>query len=180
MTRRMLSLIVGVMMVVAACTSGSSPPSKSQADDGPSIADIIALEGTDEQAPYLADGEVTAAEREAAFLAMAACVKERGVEVTGYELDPRGGEYVEVSSDLPEEAEDRIVKECRQQYYLAVAAVYARQHGPTAEEETAEAERIAECMRERGVDVPDGLTFLELNDIDPFQAGLCYEAIHEH
>ena len=145
----------------------------------PPIADIIALEGTEAQAPYLADGEVTPAEREAAFLAMVACMKERGVEVTDYELQPRGGESIFVASDLPEEAEDRVVRECRQEYYLAVAAVYARQHGPTAEEEAREAKRIAECMRERGVDVPDGLTFLEMNDIDPFQAGMCYEAIRD-
>ncbi len=168
-----------LMMVAAACTGGSSPPSTAVADDGPTIADIIALEGTEAHAPYLADGNVTAAEREAAFLAMAACMKDRGVEVTDYELQPRGGESIFVTSDLPEEAEDRIVRKCRQEYYLAVAAVYARQHGPTAEEEAIEAKRIAECMRERGVDVPDDLTFLEMNDIDPFQAGMCYEAIRD-
>ncbi len=172
-------LAIALALVAAACTGGSSPPSTDAAEDGPSVAEIIALEGTEAQAPYLADGKVTPAEREAAFLAMAACMKDRGVEITNYELRPRGGESIEVQSELPDEEQDRVVRECRQEYYLAVGAVYARQYGPTAEEEAKEAERIAECMRERGVDVPDGLTFLEMYDLDPRQGGLCYEAIHE-
>jgi hypothetical protein len=179
MIRRIVGFTLGMAMVATACTSGPSSPSTVSSDDGPSIADIIALEGTEAQAPYLADGSVTAAEREAAFLAMASCTEAQGVRVTTYDLYPRGGEHVEVSSDLPEDEEDRIVRDCRQEYYLAVAAVYARQHGLTAEEEAAEAERIAECMREDGVDVPEGLSFLEMNDIDPTRAVFCYQAIHE-
>ena len=170
---------VTTAMLAAACTGGSVPASTGPADDGPSVAEIIALEGTEAQAPYLADGKVTPAEREAAFLAMAACMEDRGVEIVDYDLRPRGGERIEVASELPDDEEDRVVRECRHEYYLAVAAVYARQYGPTAEEEAREAERIAECMRERGVDVPEGLTFEEMHDLDPFQAGMCYEAIHE-
>ena len=170
---------VTTAMLAAACTGGSPPASTGPVDDGPSVAEIIALEGTEAQAPYLADGEVTPAEREAAFLAMAACMEDRGVEIVDYDLRPRGGETIEVQSELPDDEEDRVVRECRQEYYLAVAAVYARQHGPTAEERAREAERIADCLRDHGVDVPDGLTFEEMYDLDPRQAGLCYEAIHE-
>ena len=179
MVPRVLVWAVALAVVAAACTGGSSPASTGPVGDGPSVAEIIALEGTEAQAPYLADGKVTPAEREAAFLSMAACMKDRGVEIADYDLQPGGGETIEVQSELPDDEQDRVVRECRQEYYLAVAAVYARQYGPTAEEQAREAERIAECMRERGVDVPEGLTFLEMNDLDPLQAGLCYEAIHE-
>ena len=183
MTRRILGVTLTVVMVAAACTGGSSPPSTAPADDGPTIAEIIALEGTEAQAPYLADGEVTQAEREAAFLAMVACMKDRGVEVTDYELQPRGGESIFVTSDLPEEAEDRVVRECRQEYYLAVAAVYARQHGPTLREIAEHLERAADCMRSRGFSVPNDLphvaaeyeAFGFLADFDPRIASECWD-----
>lgn len=164
-------------MVAAACSRGGlSTTSSTQTDDGPTIEDIIELEGTESQRPYLADGEVTPAEREAAFLAWVSCIESEGVEVTDYSLDPRGGETINIDSALAEDVEDRIVTDCRQEYYLAVSAVYSRQHGLTQQEEADQLARIAQCMRDKGLDVPEGLSFLQLQDLDPYQAGLCYEA----
>ncbi len=182
-TLRTRNLAAVLMMVAAACTGGSSPPSTPPGGDEPSVAEIIALEGTEAQAPYLADGEVTPAEREAAFLAMVACMEDRGVEVTDYELQPRGGESIFVTSDLPEEAEDRIVRECRQEYYLAVAAVYARQHEPSEREVAQHLDRAAECMRSRGLPIPAELpkgvpeyeAFAFLADFDPQAASTCWD-----
>ena len=166
-----------LVVSVTACGRGLSPVSTDQDDGGPSIEEIIELEATESQAPYLADGDVTPAEREAAFLAWVTCMESQGVVVTDYSLDPHGGETINVDSAFPEDLQDRIVTQCRQEHYLVVAAVYTRQHGLTQAEEAEQAERIAQCMRDRGVDVPEGLTFLQLQDIDPFQAGLCYETV---
>ena len=168
------AVLVGGGLLVSNKADGSDD------DGGPlSVEDIIRLEGTESQAGYLADGDITAEEREAAFWDWVGCMESQGVEVIGYVLDPRGGEEVDVVSQLDADAENDIVFACRAEHMTAVSVVYQMLHGPTEAELADEAERVADCMRDSGIEVPEGLTLIELMHFDS-QAGYCYHDVRQY
>lgn len=143
-----------------------------------SVEEIIRLLGTDSQAGYLADGDVTLQEREAAFAESVVCMEAQGLTVVVFAFDDRGGESFDVTAQIDDAALDAIVTACRDEYYEAVSAVYNELHGPTAADEAAEALVIAQCMRDAGIDVELGLSFEELLSVDPLQASRCWAALH--
>lgn len=132
-------------------------------------------EATDAQKPYLEDGVVTPAEREAAFLAMKACMEDNGVEITDYTLRD-DGETIQTASDLDDAAEERIVKDCRAEEYMVVAAVFREQNAPSGQEEAEIIQLAADCMREQGLETPESPTLDDLLAIDPLVGGRCYDA----
>lgn len=145
----------------------------------PTVDEIIRMDNTESQAEYLADGVVTPEERAAAHLAWVSCLEANGVEVVGYTLEPKGGDSIDLASGTSDGSHDGTVEYCRHEYYSAVGAVYALQHGPTEEEAAEHAARIAACMRGEGVRVPDGLTLFELLDLDQASANLCYGRVEQ-
>ncbi|OFW66699.1 MAG: hypothetical protein A2Z12_08785 [Actinobacteria bacterium RBG_16_68_21] len=169
----LLGLVVLGVGALAVLASADNAPAQ------PSIDEVIRLDGTDAQAAYLADSVVTDAEREAAFQQWIGCIQAEGLEVTAYHLDPRGGESIDVRSELGDDTQDSIVEDCRSTYYGAVSVVYSLLHRASPQELATEAALVAECMRSTyGIEAPDGLTMTELSSIDGMSAVKCYDEIH--
>lgn len=162
-----------VAVVAASCSSGvATTPS-----GGSDPITQLAASAPEAQRAFLEDGVVTAAEREQAFFAWTDCMEAQGVRLVSYTLKPRGGETLELDTTLDADAQDRVEKDCRAEFYGTVSEVYARQNAPSASEEAAWLKVAADCLREAGYDnVPDGATFPELMEIDPEVAGECYNA----
>ncbi len=168
-----LGLAVAVLLVGCGGTDTTGPPAQGQQE----IDRLIADEATEAQRPYLEDGVVTAAEREAAFLSYVSCLEDSGIEVKDYFLKPRGGETLSMSSDVLDNATvEEVNDDCREQHYRVTAIVFSTQNAPTAQEEAQWLLEVIECLRKRGFDVPDGATRDDLIDIAPLESSECYDA----
>lgn len=133
------------------------------------------------QRPYVADGKVTPAERESAFLAFLACMEKEGLVTTDYSLRTDGGESVtQATGALTAEQVDRITSTCRTYNYTIVGAVYAAHNQRSEEEEREVLDKAAGCMRDRGIDVPDKATLNQLSEADRGTATECYAAAERH
>jgi len=139
------------------------------------IERMISEEATETQRLHLEDGIVTAAEREAAYLAYLACLEDNGIEILWYELKPTGDTLRGDKGDLSEAAEEQASLACRTEHYKVVGMVFVEQNGPSAEQEADWWREAGECMRELGHDVPVDPTKYELMEIDDFAALDCYD-----
>ena len=108
-----------------------------------------------DQAELLADGELTLAEYENAFLALVACLEDRGIRVIDTEfVDSRGFNYSTMDPDTPEgQAKfDSDHNVCRSQHFDDIALAWAYINAdPDAD--AAFYEAVADCVRGEGVDV---------------------------
>jgi len=167
--------LVAATVVVAATVAGCGNTDVDATTGlSPEIDRLIDQEATEAQRIYLEDGVVSPAEREAAFLAMVTCLNDNGVEVTDYTLR-NDGETIQTTSDLEDDVEEQIVKECRAEEYQVVAIVFREQNAPSAQDETEWLQQAADCMREQGVEPPDNATLDDLLAVDPLVAGRCYD-----
>ncbi len=174
-TRRVL---LGLVAVVAVLQSGCGDDADT-ADPATQrqqwIAEMIAEGGSEFERPYLEDGVVTAAEREAAYLSYVSCMEEKGIKVQWYELLPTGDTISHMSDVLDQEEEDQVHDDCRADYYEVVGIVFAEQNAPTAEQEAEWLRQAGQCMRDLGHDVPPDPTRDEIMEIDAFEAADCYD-----
>lgn len=105
-----------------------------------------------EASPYgqqvLADGEVTQAEREGAFLQFASCISKNGMKVESYRLRARGGSNFDISNppEMPEATALRLQDECLNTEFEPVDAVYVTQHRRSAKEDETFAVEVAKCI----------------------------------
>ncbi len=156
------------MLVAAAC---SGTPAATDSEFPPWLESLVAST-TDFQKEILSDGEVTIDELEKAVLANVQCQEENGVEIRDFVFDPLGGGY-EMSivwgearpddSDL--ESLDAIEEKCTIEYSIAVEGMFMFQNQPTPEELSAVLARTAQCMRERGLEVPVDATQQQLQEL---------------
>ncbi len=153
--------VLAFVLVVAAC-SGTPPAADSEF---PPWLESLVASTTDFQKEILSDGAVTIDELEKAILANVQCQVENGVEIRDFVFDPLGGGYemaVVWGADLPgdaaRDAVDAIQADCEAEYSIAVENVFGFQNQSTPEELSVELARTAQCMREKGFDVPESAT----------------------
>ena len=114
------------------------------------------------QAEWLADGVVTNAELEAAFLAAVQCAREAGI---AFKAEHHGAGDYSISrmgateSELHEGADS--LERCFEDNFDLMALVYARLYGPTEAEYRDAAEIYVECANDAGV---EGATPEEIRD----------------
>lgn len=118
-----------------------------------------------EQWEYVADGQLTFAEYEAAFFDMVACLGTLHVTVQGAPtLTPRGRYQALLRADptlvpaVPESARETTAAmlSCRQRYFDGLDLMWAVHFAPSERELQAARDRLGECMRDGGVsDVPE-------------------------
>lgn len=162
--------LLSICLLVIACSGETG-------DAGEAAAGGVV---SDFQADILEDGEVTFGEFESAVGAYSACLEELGIAVEAeysdtnesfdYAFSLPGGD-VGAALDTPEAVE------CHDQYVSRVELVWADQVGPTAEEERAFYEAIAECMRAQGFEVADAepQTLGFWSDQQPDEYSACFE-----
>jgi hypothetical protein len=158
---RMRIALVAFVLVVAAC---SGTPTAADSEFPPWLESLVAST-TEFQKEILSDGAVTIDELEKAILANVQCQVENGVEIRDFVFDPLGGGYemaVVWGADLPgdaaQDAVDAIQADCEAEYSIAVENVFGFQNQSTPEELSVELARTAQCMREKGFEVPEGAT----------------------
>lgn len=176
----LLGLAVLVAVLLCCCgngtDTGSGLPAQRQQEIAAEVARLIADESTEEQRPHLQDGVVTPAEREAAFLAWVDCLEANGIDVASYYLRPRGGEGLNMSSEVLDDATvEETNEDCRVQQYKVVGQVFTYQNEPTAQEKAQWLRETADCLREKGFEVPDGPSFDEAVEIAPIEALRCHD-----
>jgi len=172
---RLAPLAVATLVVVGGCgdTDTATDP---RAEAEPEVARLIADEASEAELPYLEDGLVTAAEREAAFLAYVDCLEASGIEVLDYHLQPRGGDSVQSRpGSLDVETADQMDRACREQHYAVISLVFRLQSLPTAQEEAEIVYSAGECLRDRGLEIPDGGTRDDLKRIAPVDSFDCLD-----
>lgn len=169
------TLAVTVSVLLGGCAGTDTAVVDPRAEAETEIARLIADEATEEQRPYLQDGEVTEAEREAAFLAYLGCLEASGIEVLDYDLQPRGGESLQSRSDLDGTAEIQVQWKCREQFYGVVSQVFSFQNRPTAQEEAEFVRKAGECLLDLGFDIPHGATRDDLKRIAPAESFDCLD-----
>lgn len=164
--------------------------------------DLVIDSAGPSQAPFLEDRVITPAERERAYLNFVECASQRGVEVFGWSLNPHGGDSFntrllsgspafgedstgedadhgagEGATKQPATIEDEVVDVCRGEHYTAVGVLHEYLNRRTGSEVQEFEAQIAECMRDRSVDVPSGADFDQMRDIDRDTANRCYVEI---
>lgn len=190
-----ISVLLG--LGVAGCSGADGPRS-----DFPLTAQELQVEldaAGESQRPFLADGVITPAERERAYLNFVSCAAQRRVEIYDFSLDPRGGdsfntrtagETSEEEQVTPDPAEgrhgdgaaverpvslvDRVVDECRGEHYAAVGLLFSYQNRRSGQELQQFEADLAQCMRDRGAEVPVGATKEQMSGIDRELNNLCW------
>jgi hypothetical protein len=190
--RAVVALAVAVALLGACSNAGQA------LDDFPLSAEEVAraVDGASpSQQPILADGIVTTAERERAYLAFIDCAQQGGVEVYGWELAPDGGDTFQTrllsaasvppssttiagaappgAVEAPPSVEDQVINSCRHEQYTEVGLLYTFTHRLTGDDLRDWYDRIADCMRSKGVDVPSGATLDQMESIDRGLEGRC-------
>lgn len=148
------------------------------------------------QQAFLADGVITPSERERAYLNFVQCAAEDDVRVYDFQLNPRGGDsfntedlsvgHVSQSpgqSDGPADGPvavpgtrvEDVVSRCRGEHYVAVGLLHAYQNRRSGDELTRFEGDVAQCMRDRGVDVPAGATQDQMAELDRAANGECFK-----
>ena len=142
------------------------------------------------QQEFLADGEVTPAERERAFLNFVACASDQGVEVYDYKLTPTGGnsystrlasgevgavpDFEEDGAPIEVTDQGKIVETCDSEFFVSTEIVYSYQHRRKGDELRKFWDDMADCMRRLGADVPDGADRNQMEDINRDYANQCW------
>jgi hypothetical protein len=163
--------VAGLLVFVTIAAACSPTTTESVRPLPPRLEEMVA-NASQFQQDILADGVVTIAELETAVRAKVACEVESGVAVSDFSFDPDGGGYgmsVTWGAQPPTDSElasrDAIEERCMTEYSIVVEAVFGFQRQPTPLELAEKTERVAECMRQYGVDVPEGQTLAELGDV---------------
>lgn len=170
------SAICFVLIILVGCSSSESSTGGGQSLklDAEEI-DLLIQDAPAEQQEAIEDGVVTTAERERAYLAFLSCMESQGLRTVRYELNVHGGDQIEQDSgSLSPEQVDNITRSCRSTYYTVVGVVYEYSNRRTVAEEAEHLERIAECLRGNGVEVPNAADLDEMTAID---RGLTSECI---
>lgn len=177
--RRALSAMMVVVVLFAGCSDNTTTSVKLSAETpdwlAREIRRMVAEDATEAQAPFLEDGVVTAAEREAAYLAYLDCLEQSGHEVLSYQLRPDGDQLHLDHGDLGETESVRMDDKCRSEHYNVVGIVFTNQNRPSAEQEAEWWREAGECMRRLGHDVPDSSNMVDLMAVEPFVAAECYD-----
>ncbi len=162
MTRGLTGTGLLVLVLVAAACSGT--PASTDSEFPPWLESMVEST-TDFQKEILSDGEVTIDELEKAVLATVQCMEENGIPITDFSFDSENAEWgMSVAAEEADRTDaelaafDAIENACTEEYSMAVGSVFGFQNQPTPEELSAELARTAQCMREKGFDVPDGAT----------------------
>ncbi|VAW07147.1 hypothetical protein MNBD_ACTINO02-3067 [hydrothermal vent metagenome] len=162
MTRGLTGTGLLVLVLVAAACSGT--PASTDSEFPPWLESLVAST-TDFQKEILSDGEVTIDELEKAALATVQCLEENGVVVSDFSFDSENAEWgmsIVLGAEVPDDAEmnslDAIQAECEGEFLIVVWNVFGFQNQPTPEELSLELARAAQCLREKGFEVPEGAT----------------------
>lgn len=110
------------------------------------------------QREIIADGEITWAEVEKAYLAMVSCIEERGVRVVMYRIEPddryvgMGGYRDQAENDAAQPEIQAAYTECEAEYYMQVGGMYRPETPPPEDPYPEELSRqVAACMEEKGM-----------------------------
>ncbi len=142
----------------------------------PAIDPQVAEDAAEAQRGYLADGVITAEERQEAFSAWIECLESNGFVIATEQLNPDGEKVAYTHASLDDLTARRVGEECRISNYRVLQHVYQAQNATNPE---AEAEWLAEitgCMRERGIETTDEPSVIDLLDIAPGELGDCLDA----
>ncbi len=149
------------VLVVAAC-SGTPATTNTEI---PAWLETMVGSASEFQKEILSDGEVTIVELEKAALATVQCLEENGVVVSDFSFDSENAEWgmsIVLGVEVPDDAEmnslDAIQAECEGEFLIVVWNVFGFQNQPTPEELSLELARTAQCLREKGFEVPEGAT----------------------
>ncbi|VAW07149.1 hypothetical protein MNBD_ACTINO02-3068 [hydrothermal vent metagenome] len=153
--------LLAFVLVVSAC-SGTAATTDTAF---PPWLETLVASTTEFQKEILSDGEVTIDELEKAVLATVQCMEENGVTVSDFSFDSESAEWgmaIVWGTDPPDDADldslDAVENMCATEYSIVVGSVFGFQNRPTPEEFSVELARTAQCMRDRGLEVPDGVT----------------------
>jgi hypothetical protein len=179
---RACTLAPVIVLLAYSCSGGSTTPQNPTASSTNGldpVADAAAFalaHATEEQKGALADGIVTASEYEAATLATASCLTEQGIALADaphWDEETRtrmrfsfvGGPTIEESQKT-----NALYEECRLKYSAAVEHLWITQDLPS--ETTLQKARasLEKCIREAGLDVPEGATSAELGSFSTNEA----------
>jgi hypothetical protein len=152
MTKRLIAIVLGGVLVVAACGSGGG--------DGAGVASLSGdqtSDGSDRN-----DDEATPEEAEEAFREYARCMREHGVDMPDPQFDGQGGGLVQIgpgpgeAGDEPDRAELDAAEEACGHLIDDVVRSGPQELDPEEEAEMRDrALAFARCMREHGIDMPD-------------------------
>lgn len=178
---RALTIGLAWLVIAGACTR-SDPTVRPTPDPvgtaSGSAATVAAIEPDELAEEILADGDVTAAEMERALLAAVQCIRARGFDAT-YEFRPRIGWSFSVATGTSDEFSElgdlaeRALDECEGRYVMPLGSTYLALHGRSEAELEEAKQELRRCMKESGVDVPEGLPFPDWADLDPIVYAIC-------
>lgn len=108
------------------------------------------------QEQLLSDGEISREEYQLAMAGMVECLRDAGFEVEG--PTPENASFLSytVVLDDPELRDrfDQVSDQCHQQFLSEVELGWADANAPSPTEEAALYGRVADCLRDKGLDVP--------------------------
>lgn len=139
--------------------SGCSNSSDKAAEPFGGKLQYIAVDAPPEQRAAFEDGVITFQEYEQAVLKMANCLRQEGIAWEP-KLDPSGKYYdngVNIPAGPPEEVarKSAAIDRCEGQYVEATLTGWQMQNNPTQKELEDARKALAECLRNRGISVPE-------------------------
>lgn len=164
-----------ICAVLAACGSTArpapaerTPPQPSGPDPATNPVAFVRQFSTPEQAAALADGVVTASEYERSVLATAQCMTEQGIQFvdpphwdkatnTRLQFSYVAGDTVD-KSRTTNDTYDR----CRNRFSTAVEQLWQLQDAPSERKLQQARAALGDCLRDQGVQVPEGATSEDL------------------
>jgi hypothetical protein len=169
-----LAVLIGALLVLAgSCGDDSTSPLSAQDVPEPKVPVDRNLWRTaweisnEAQREALRDGEVTFDEYEAAALKTAQCITDAGMQGEAvlntsthtYEVAARYQSLGSYQADAERRAASAA---CGEEHWLGINQAWAAQHQPS--EQTLEDARraLGACLREAGLDVPDGASAAEM------------------
>ncbi len=158
--RSVLVAVVGVCLAVSACADAA------QSDESDAIARIIAESdggASQFQQNVLADGEVSFAEYEQAIDAAIGCMRDQGSTVIG-PTPIMDGRYINYCVQLAPGV-DADIELCETEFLSFVLPVWSLQQVPSGDEAERVRDEYSACVREAGLDVPEGATLADIEDI---------------
>lgn len=147
------AILLAIELFLVACIDASID--RTAVDDRSPVGEVSEF-----QLEIIADGEVTYAEMERAAYSYIGCMEEslgiRGqVEHAGGKEDEFGYGFFDPSGGIGEKMESDEAIRCYEEYLSVVEFRWADEIGFTEAERQALFERVAECLRESGLDVAD-------------------------
>lgn len=172
-----ISMSILFSITISACSSNQG------ADSPPKNIDGVLASTSEFQRDILQDKTVTQEEYEKSVSANKSCVDQAGgstSEIMNLPNNQLGFEIEYTSSDDDSSMMDEKVRNCEEEYHFDIAQVWAFQNLLNLDERQEQTPAVADCFRQEGVDVADGVPndqMLELimNPVNVDAAVVCSE-----